>query len=158
MGSIPSIGTASLGMRQLVIVIAVVLGGCAGLSGESDAQRRAEEAKNIAPLTYKSDLVAFMRTYLNDPTNVRNAAISQPELTMLDVIPRYVACVRFNAKANNGQYAGIKDNAAVFISGKLDRMIELSGAGGNPERDKPLRDFCAAAAYQPFPELERLSR
>ena len=102
-----------------------------------------------------------MRTYLNDPTNVRNAAVSQPQLRTIGPIDRYVACLRFNAKTGAGKYAGVKNSVAVFISGKFDRLIELAGAGGSHEeleRDKPLREFCAAAAYQPFPELERLSR
>jgi hypothetical protein len=145
-------------MRWLPLFIAVALGGCAGsLFGESESQRQAEEAKNIVPVNYKGDLVAFMRTYLNDPTNLRGAAISQPELAAVGPISRYVMCVRFNAKGSNGQYAGIKDTAAIFISGKLDRLIEF-GPGEGSERDKPLREYCAATAYQPFPELERLTR
>ncbi len=146
-------------MRWLILVVAVALGGCAGSPwGESDSQRAAEEAKNIPPVNYKADLVAFMRTYLNDPTNVRGAMIAQPAMTTVGTINRFVACLRFNAKSSNGQYAGIKDTAAVFISGKLDRMIELSSSGEEAERNKPLREFCSAAAYQPFPELERLAR
>jgi hypothetical protein len=147
-------------MRWLILTLAVLLGGCAGSPwDESESLRRTEEAKNIVPANYKADLVAFMRTYLNDPTNVRSAAISQPQMTTVGPLPRYVACVRFNAKRTTGQYAGLKDNAAVFISGKLDHLIELSGGGGEEaERNKPLREFCGAAAYQPFPELERLVR
>lgn len=146
-------------MRWLILVVAVALGGCAGSPwAESESQRAAEEAKNIPPLNYKSDLVAFMRTYLNDPTNVRSAVMAQPAMTMVGPIHRYVACLRFNAKSSNGQYAGMKDTAAVFISGKLDRMIELSSSGEEAERVRPLREFCGAAAYQPFPELERLIR
>ncbi|MEA2953049.1 MAG: hypothetical protein QOJ96_2569 [Alphaproteobacteria bacterium] len=146
-------------MRWPILIIAAALAGCAGSPwAESESQRRVEEAKNIPPIDYKADAIAFLRTYLNDPTRVRNAAISQPELKTVGSIPRFVACVRFNAKKSNGQYAGLKDNAAVFISGKLDRLIELGGTGEEAERNKPLREFCAAAAYEPFPELERLTR
>jgi hypothetical protein len=145
-------------MRWLPLFIALVLGGCAGSPmRDAEAYRQAEEAKNIVPVNYRGDLVAFMRTYLNDPTNLRGAAISQPELREVGPISRFVMCVRFNAKGSNGQYAGVKDTLAIFISGKLDRLIEFA-AGEGSERDRPLREYCAAAAYQPFPELERLTR
>jgi hypothetical protein len=143
-------------MRQLTFAIAILLGGCAG--SLSDAERHAEEAKNIPPVNYKADVVAFLRTYLNNPTNLRNAAMSQPELRELGPIPRYVACVRYDAKGSNGQYAGIKDSLVIFISGRLDSIVELGGSGGDAERRKPLREFCAAAEYERFPELERLTR
>jgi hypothetical protein len=147
-------------MRWLLLLGAIVLGGCAGSPWRlAQEQHEAEEAKNVAPTNYKADLLAFMRTYLNDPTNIRNAAMSQPQLISLGPQHRYVACVRFNAKASSGQYGGMKDTLAVFISGKLDSLIELGGADGDgSDRKKPLRELCAAAAYQPFPELERLAR
>src|SRR5581483_8782255 len=102
-----------------------------------------------------------MRSYLNDPTNIRTAGVSPPELKTVGPYPRFVACVRYNAKNSSGQYSGMKDNLAVFISGKLDRLVELGGAaasGADAESNKPLREICSAAAYQPFPELEHLAR
>jgi hypothetical protein len=150
------------GRWLLLLLTGLAVSGCAGLfADQSDAQRRAEEAKNIAPANYKPDLLSFLRTYLNDPTNIRAAAVSQPQLQTVGSIDRYVVCVRFNAKSSTGQYLGVQDSLAVFISGRLDRLIELERAGASPEeleRYKPLREFCAAAAYQPFPELERLRR
>ncbi len=148
-------------MRWLILIIAVALGGCADSpwSGPTESQRAAEEAKNIPPVSYKADLVAFMRTYLNDPTNVRGAMVAAPAMTTVGSFDRFVACLRFNAKSGGGQYAGVKDAAAVFVSGKLDRLIELSAGGvEETERNKPLREFCGNAVYQPFPELERLTR
>jgi hypothetical protein len=53
--------------------------------------------------------------------------------------------VRFNAKNPNGAYAGVRDQMAIFLSGKLDQMGFA-------------RDLCKDAAYEPFPELERLTR
>ena len=149
-------------ITSLFLTIGIVLGGCAGSFGSlSEAGRKAEEVKNIVPENYKSDLLAFMRTYLNDPENVRSAALSQPQKIALGETDRYVACLRFNAKTGAGKYAGTKDSLAIFVSGKFDRLIELGRTGANPDeavRNKPLRDFCAAASYQPFPELERLRR
>jgi hypothetical protein len=145
-------------MRWLFLLPALILGGCAG---DSEARRQAEEAKNVFPAGYKSDVVAFMRTYLNDPTNIRSASLSVPELKTVGPYARFVACVRYNAKGSNGQYGAVKDSLAVFISGRLDRVVELGrpdSSGEEAERNKPLRETCAAAVYQPFPELERLTR
>jgi hypothetical protein len=143
------------------LLIGIAAGGCAARY-VPEAQRKAEEAKNIMPADYKSDLLAFMRSYLNNPDNVRNAALSEPQKLMVDSIERYVACVRFNAKDSAGRYLGLRDHLAVFISGKFDRLIELGrvareASEGN-EQHRPLREFCAAATYQPFPELEQLRR
>src|SRR5581483_4186852 len=104
--------------------------------------------------------VAFMRTYLNDPTNIRSAGVSPPEIQTVGPYPRFVSCLRYNAKSGTGQYAGVKDSLAVFISGKFDRMIELGNPGNaqDGDRNKSLREACSAAAYQPFPELEHLTR
>ena len=92
--------------------------------------------------------MAFMRTYLNDPTHVRGAAVSQPQLKPIGPGERYVACVRYNARLD-GKYAGSKDGAATYVSGKLDRFL-----------DTPIevREMCKDVTYGPFPELETLTR
>ncbi len=141
------------------LLIGIGAAGCA--SGyEIEQQRKTLEAQNIPPVNYKPDLLAFLRTYLNSPDNVREAAMSEPQkLSVLDT-ERYAACLRYNAKNNAGRYTGLRDHLAVFISGKFDRLIELGRADreGGSERLKPLRDYCATAAYKPFPELEQLRR
>lgn len=141
------------------VLLGVAVAACSGSFFGGDASRRqAEEAKNTPPVNYRADLAAFMRTYLNDPTNIRSASVSQPELKTLGPVDRYVACLRFNAKNSSGQYAGLRDSLAVFIAGKLDRLIELKGTGPEAIQNQHFADFCAAVAYQPFPELEHLSR
>jgi len=138
----------------LIFGLAAAAGACAD-SSSIEKERRAIDAQNVAPQNYKADLLAFMRTYLNNPDGVRNAGISEPrKLWVLD-LERYAACLRYNAKDSGGRYTGQRDNLAVFVSGKFDRVIELGTS--NPGL-KPLRDFCATADYQPFPELEKLHR
>ena len=87
-----------------------------------------------------------MRTYLNDPTGVRDALVSEPELRTLDAATRYTVCVRYNARKSDGQYAGSKDSLVLFSDGRLERIIDNA------------RGQCRDAGYQPFPELERLTR
>jgi hypothetical protein len=129
-------------VRGWFLILGVLLSGCGGGASVQPGDRSA----NIEPPNYKEDTIAFLRTYLNDPTGIRDAAISQPVLKNIGSETRYVACLRFNAKKSNGEYAGSKARMAVFLSGRFDRLIET------------VRDQCNDAAYAPFPELERLSR
>ena len=86
-----------------------------------------------------------MRSYLNDPTGIRSAAISQPVLRKVGSVERYVVCVRFDAKGPGGAYTGVREQLVIFLAGKLDQMGVT-------------REHCKDAAYEPFPELERLTR
>ena len=99
-----------------------------------------------APVNYRADILAFMHTYLNDPRGVRGAFISEPSKRTLDNVERYVVCLRYNARKSNGQYAGSKDSLVLFHDGRLDRVVDNA------------KEQCKDAAYQPFPELERMSR
>jgi len=130
---------------------ALALGGCASQDlGPSEAELKARwEAQNVYPQGYKTDLLAFMRTYLNDPTHVRGAAVSEPARKTVGAGERYVACLRYNARNSDGKYMGTKEGAAVYVSAKLDRFIDVP---------KEFRELCKEAAYAPFPELEKLTR
>ena len=133
-------------MRWIALLMVLVLGGCATEVGPSEAELRAQwEAQNVVPQNYKQDLLAFLRTYLNDPNHIREAGVSQPQLKKAGPGDRYIACVRFNARSG-GKYAGIKEGAAVYVSAKLDRFVD-----GKQE----VQLYCKDAAYAPFPELER---
>lgn len=141
--------------RLFLIIGATALTAACAETSSIEKERRAIDAQNIPPQNYKPDLVAFLRTYLNNPDGVRNAGISEPRKLWVVDLERYAACLRYNAKDSSGRYTGPRDNLAVFVSGKFDRVIELGAASPSL---KPLRDFCATADYQPFPELEKLHR
>jgi hypothetical protein len=129
------------------LALALVLAGCTAY--QTDLQythARNEQANKTAPVDYRGDIVSFMRTYLNDPTRVRGAFVSEPALRTIDHSDRYVACLRYNARKSDGQYAGSKDSLVLFRDGRLDRIIDNA------------RDRCKDAAYQPFPELEHMTR
>jgi hypothetical protein len=132
------------------LLAAVAVGGCASGIGPSDAELKARwEAQNGFPLAYKSDLIALLRTYINDPTHIREAAVSQPQRKDVGPGERYVACVRYNARNSDGKYVGSKDGAAIYVSAKLDRFIDTP---------KEVRELCKDAVFAPFPELEKLTR
>jgi hypothetical protein len=104
---------------------------------------------NTPPTNYKADILAYMRTYLNDPSGVRGAYIGEPELRNIPGAPsaqRYMLCLRFNAKDSTGKYEGSRDRLVAFLSGRLDTLV--------PAR----KDQCSKTNWQPFPELEKLKR
>lgn len=141
-------------MRALALLmavsVAVALGGCATETGPSASELKARwDAENVYPQGYRQDLLAFLRTYLNDPSHVRSASVSQPQLKYIGPGDRYVACVRYNARNSDGKYVGSKDGAAIYVAGKLDRFLDTP---------KDVRELCKEVAFAPFPELERLSR
>ena len=133
-------------MRRLVLIVAISVAGCAGIEGPSAESVR---AIRTFPADYKTELLAHLRTFLNDPSNVRNASVSEPVLTRIQGVERYVNCVRFDAKTGYGGYRGSRDHLASYLGGKLEHFVEL-----RPEAS----DQCGGANYQPFPELERLPR
>jgi hypothetical protein len=132
------------GRCLLGVALAVGLAGC---NSEWQQNRDLVTRQNTTPpISYRSDIIAFMQTYLNDPTLIRDAAVSEPALKDFDNASRYVVCVRYNVRKGNGQYAGAKDSLVLFRNGRLDRMVDNG------------REACKDAAYQPFPELEKLTR
>jgi hypothetical protein len=134
-------------------LVPLMLAGCSSsYDGPSPGELRAAwESKNVAPVDYKRDILAFMRSYLNDPTQVKDGAVSAPVRKTLpgDPAERIVSCLRFNAKKSNGAYAGVKTGVVVYGSGKLDRFIDA---------EKVAHSTCEGAAFEPFPELGRLTR
>jgi hypothetical protein len=129
----------------LSAALLLLLTGCS--SDWMTARERSEVINNTPPTSnYRTEIVAFMRTYLNDPTNVHDAFVSEPTMRTLDNVSRYTVCLRYNARTSNGQYAGSKDSIVLFRNGRLDRIVDNA------------RGQCKDAAYQPFRELETMMR
>ena len=138
---------------SLLISLMVVLGAC----GHHLFPDRDEI--NVYPTNYKSDILGAMHTYLNNPTGIRDAAISEPTLKSTGVVEqpdnlpllgpqtvnRYVACLRFTPKKNASEYGGAKEIAVVFMRGRPDRFVDL------PKTE------CTGVTYAAFPELQKLT-
>jgi hypothetical protein len=123
---------------SLLLVLTFALAGCGhSVAPDSDSEM------NVYPANYKADILAAMHAYLNDPTGIRDAAISEP--TLKSSGNPYIVCVRFTPKKSTREYASPKEIVAVFLAGRFDRFI-----------DTP-KDECAGAAYAAFPELQKLS-
>lgn len=141
-------------MRRWALVgtfLAVMLaGGCATDVGPSEAELKARwEAQNVYPEGFKKDLLAFLRTYLNDPSHVRAATVSPPQRKTAGSGERFIVCVRYDARNSDGEYTGVKGGYATYVSGKLDRYFDVPNE---------VAAMCKDIAFAPFPELEKLTR
>jgi hypothetical protein len=147
-GPIPALFSAVVAS---FITVALALGGCSHDQGLNIAAGSGDDEEiNTRPANYKPDILRAMHAYLNDPTGIRDAGISEPALKSFGASKRYVVCVRYNARKVRNEYAGLKDVAAVFVAGRFDRFAETAHDTAN--------DQCAGMTYAAFPELEKLSR
>ena len=122
------------------IAIAILAGALAACTGTKDAP----VDPNIFPAQYKQEILTTLSRTLSDPTNIRDAFISDPVLSPVGKDQRYTACVRYNARDEYRRYQGSTDRVAYFYGGHLNQLIEAS-----PQQ-------CGNAVYKPFPELEKL--
>ena len=98
------------------------------------------------PGYYRPETIAFMRTYLNDPVGVREAALAEPVQRTVGGRVRYVSCLRFAERQADGTYRAPRERAILFINGRLDYVLPNVG------------EVCEGAVYAPFPELEKMTR
>lgn len=98
------------------------------------------------PSNYRAEITAFMKTYLNNPVGVHDAAMADPMQRTVGGRLRYVSCLRYAARESDGSYQAPRERSIVFVDGRLDRLMENPG------------DACNGAAYAPFPELAALTR
>lgn len=98
------------------------------------------------PANYRAELLAFMRTYLNNPVGVRDAAMAEPVMRDVNGKMRYISCLRYSARESDGSYREPHERAVLFVNGRLDRLIEKGG------------ELCSGVALAPFPDLEKMSR
>jgi hypothetical protein len=98
------------------------------------------------PDSFRSEALAYMHTYLNNPVGVRDAGLADPVIREVGGRPFYVACLRFTPRETDGSYHAARERAVIYVNGRLDRIAERSG------------ELCAGAVYAPFPELENMTR
>jgi hypothetical protein len=98
------------------------------------------------PNDYRPQLLALLKTYLNDPVGIRDAVIAEPVQRTVGGRLRYVSCLRFSTRDSDGNYRDARERAVVYVDGRLDRVVEKAG------------ELCAGSSYAAFPELEKLTR
>lgn len=127
----------------LALASSLALGGC-NPEWSSSRQNTLEANRSAPSVHYKTEVLALLRSYLNNPIGVRDAYISEPALRSVENFERYSLCVRYTARDSSGKYMPSKDSMVLFRNGRADRIIDAA------------REACQTAAYQPFPELENL--
>jgi hypothetical protein len=150
LGTSAKIRAAKIRVAKLaaILLLPVALAACAG----------SDEAKSITytddrgvsnqpfPSNYKSEILLFMRSYLNNPVGVRGAVMAEPVQRVVGGRLRYVSCLRFSARDSDGNYREPRERAVLYVDGRLDRIIENAS------------DPCAGAVYAAFPDLEKMVR
>jgi hypothetical protein len=134
--------------RAAILLLPIALAACAG-SDDSRSVSYTDDrgvANQPYPDNYRAESLAFMKTYLNNPVGVHDAAIADPVQRTVGGRQRYVSCLRFTPRESDGSYREMRERAVLYIDGRLDRMVENAS------------DVCAGAVYAPFPEMTKLAR
>ena len=130
------------------MLLPIALAACAS-SDESKSITFTDDrgvANQPFPSNYRAEILAFMKTYLNNPVGVRDAAMADPVQRTIGGRLRYVSCLRFAARESDGSYREPRERAVLFVDSRLDRVIENAS------------EPCAGLAYAPFPDLEKMTR
>jgi hypothetical protein len=129
-----------------ILLLPIALAACAGGEDREAAFNIDSGANQSFPNNYRTELLAFMRTYLNNPVGVHDAVMAEPVQRTVGGRVRYVSCLRFSPRESDGTYREPRERAILYVNGRLDRVAENAA------------DICAGAVYAPFPELEKLTR
>jgi hypothetical protein len=131
-----------------ILLLPIALAACAG----------SEDAKSITytddrgvsnqpyPNNYRAEVLAFMKTYLNNPVGVHDAAMAEPVQRVIGGRLRYVTCLRYSPRESDGNYREPRERAILYVDGRLDRLVENAA------------EPCAGAVFAPFPELQTMTR
>ena len=134
--------------RIAILLLPIALAACAG--GDDDRSVSLIDDRGGAnqrfPDNYRTEVLAFMKTYLNNPVGVHDAGMADPVQRTVGGRLRYVSCLRFTPRETDGSYREPRERAILYVNGRLDRVAENAG------------ELCAGAVYAPFPELEKLTR
>lgn len=125
--------------RRIWLLLPLLLAGCA-----APEEKKIDE--NPFPQGYRTEILDYLHKQLPDPTDIRDAFVSEPTLVDVGSTQRYVACLRFDPKEAPGKYAGLREMAVYYYAGRMTQMVKATPA------------LCGKAAYQPFPELTKLCR
>ncbi|HKS20715.1 MAG TPA: hypothetical protein VJS63_16045 [Bradyrhizobium sp.] len=134
--------------RAAILLLPIAMAACAGSDDGKSITYTDDRgvANQPFPNNYRSEILAFMKTYLNNPVGVRDALMAEPVQRVVGGRLRFVSCLRFTPRESDGSYREQRERAVLYVDGRLDRVVENAG------------EPCAGAAYGPFPELEKMSR
>jgi hypothetical protein len=132
----------------ILTLLPIALAACAGSDDGKSISYTDDRgvANQPYPNNYRTEILAFMRTYLNNPVGVHDAAMADPVQRTVGGRLRYVSCLRFAPRESDGSYREVRERAILYVDGRLDRIVDNAS------------EPCAGAVYAPFPDLEKLTR
>lgn len=141
-----NLGTSA--KHAAILLLPFALAACAGSDDGRSISYTDDRgvASQPYPANYRAEILAFMKTWLNNPVGVRDAVMAEPVQRTVGGRLRYVSCLRFAARDSGGAYQEARERAVLYVDGRLDRVIENAG------------EPCAGAVYAPFPELGKMTR
>ncbi len=133
--------------RAAIVLLPMWLAACGG-GGDRGISFTDDQgvANQPFPTNYKSDLLAFLHTYVNNPVGVRDAMMAEPVQRTVGGRLRYVSCLRYTPKDSDGKYMAPQERAVSYVDARLDRVVENAG------------EACVGATYVAFPEMEKMVR
>ncbi len=134
--------------RAAILLLPIALAACAGSDDGKSITYTDDRgvANQPYPDNYRAEILAFMKTYLNNPVGVRDAAMAEPVQRTVGGRLRYVSCLHFTPRESDGSYRELRERAVLYVDGRLDRIVENAS------------ESCAGAVYAPFPQLEKMTR
>ena len=131
-----------------ILLLPIALAACAGSDDSKIVSYTADRGVSDQPYpnNYRTELLSFMKTYLNNPVGVHDAAMADPVQRTVGGRLRYVSCLRYSARESDGSYRGPRERAIVYIDGRLDHVAEDAS------------ETCTGVVYAAFPDLEKMTR
>jgi hypothetical protein len=131
-----------------MMLLPIMLSACAAVDDSKPITYTDDRGVSSQPFpkNFRAEVLAFLKTYLNDPVGVRGAVMAEPVERVVGGRQRYVVCLRFSPRESDGSYREPRERAVLFVDGRLDRIIENAV------------EPCAGVAYAPFAELEKMTR
>ncbi len=121
---------AKLSPRAAIVLLPLALTACFSGGEESRSISFTDDrgySSQPYPNNYKTEVLAFMRTYLNNPTGVREAVMAEPVQRTVGGRLRYVSCLRYTTREADGGYREPRERAVVYVDARLDRVLENPG-------------------------------
>jgi len=132
----------------LILALPLALAACFGSDGDRPSLMEGTQAGGPQPFpdNFRSDALALMHAYLNNPVGVRDASMADPVLREIGGRQFYISCLHFTPRESDGSYKVMRERAIVYVNGRGDRVVDRAS------------ELCAGAVYAPFPELEKMAR
>ncbi len=131
-----------------ILLLPIALAACAGSEDSRSITYTDDRGVSNQPYpnNYRAEVLAFMKTYLNNPVGVHDAAMAEPVQRVIGGRLRYITCLRYSPRDSDGNYREPRERAILYVDGRLDRLVENAA------------EPCAGAVYAPFPELQSMTR